>query len=211
MPEKLDIYNRKYVDSSLSLAPYFSKQFRYLLSVAGKRKKNEAVLDLGGGTGEYSLALQDMGYDVTLFDFSKAAVERARRIGVKKTICEDFATCFLGDKNFDVVMAKGFSPLNTDQNGVFDRCMTRIMTMLNSRGVFIYWGVSDLSGNWSGTGWYNCTVNDLKRYFDTVLIFPAFRYGCRLPFKVNNAITRLIMKLPYLPRALTIIGLKYES
>jgi len=46
----------------------FIRQFSYLVRHYS-RTPDPLVLDLGGGTGEYSLALQQAGYRTVLLDF----------------------------------------------------------------------------------------------------------------------------------------------
>jgi len=50
----------------------------------------DRILDIGAGAGSHSLALQQMGLDVTALDISPKAVTIMEHRGLKKVICGDF-------------------------------------------------------------------------------------------------------------------------
>lgn len=50
------------------------------------------ILDVGAGAGCHSLALQDMGKDVTAVEISQLSVETMRDEGVEKVLAQDFFT-----------------------------------------------------------------------------------------------------------------------
>ncbi|MCD6552296.1 class I SAM-dependent methyltransferase [Thermotoga sp.] len=65
------------------------------------------VLDLGGGTGRWSLFLQERGFDVTLADPSEEMLKVAERKGVKKLFKARAEDLPFPSHSFDVVMAMG--------------------------------------------------------------------------------------------------------
>ncbi len=83
--EKKVFYEEKYSHVSVAPSPYFKKQFQYLLDNHSKIDASRlSILDLGGGTGEYSIILQNLGHDVTLFDYSEIAIKNSTILRCKK-------------------------------------------------------------------------------------------------------------------------------
>lgn len=206
--EKKEYYEAKYSDVILTPSPYFLKQFKYIVNGFFKPQKKEiSILDLGGGTGEYSLLLQDAGYTVTLFDFSQEAIEKAKDIGVFNTICADFNTYDFDNKKYDLILAKGFSLLNTDDSDDFNTITIRSTNILKENGLFIYWGQTDLSGGWTKSGWYQLSLKDLKMNFTQSLILPAFRYQLYFPLGINLGLSKILVFFKKLPRTVSLIGI----
>lgn len=56
------------------------------------RKAEGKILDVGAGAGCHSLALQQMGKDVTAIDISPSSVETMSALGVRKVLEQDFFT-----------------------------------------------------------------------------------------------------------------------
>ena len=203
---KKELYENKYELSGLNPSPYFLKQFQYIEQKYIKQKHLK-VLDLGGGTGEYSLLLQQLNYDVTLFDFSEQAIERAKNIGVESTICDDFLSYDFKGKKYDVVFVKGFSLLNTDDKSQFLSLIARMKYILSSNGSIIYMGQTDLSSKWTDSGWYQLGIKEINVYFTDFLIFPAFRYQLYFPLIFNKFLSNSLAKFKILPRSMTLVGI----
>ncbi len=204
--DKKNIYEKKYKLNGLNPSPHFKKQFQYIQKNYIKQK-NLRILDLGGGTGEYSLLLQDLDYDVTLFDFSEEAIERGRSIGVVSTICDDFLSYDFYDDKYDIVFVKGFSLLNTDNETDFLSLKKQMNNILKDQGYIIYMGQTDLSGKWTDSGWFQLNKKMIEKYFDTYLILPAFRYQVYLPVFINSFITKLLIFIGVLPKSFTLVGI----
>ncbi len=198
-------YDAKYDLTNLGYSMTFSVQFRFLLRLAAVKSHPLRILDLGGGTGEYSRIMQDLGHDVMLVDISEVAIQKAHQIGVKRAICLDFLTVSL-DERFDLVLVKGFSPLNTDNPVRFRAVMTSIYSLLSSDGLVLYWANTDLTEKWGNTGWFNFHPRALLSFFNEVIVFPALRYQAYLPVHFARCISRLLCSLSRLPRSITMIG-----
>jgi len=203
--DKKKLYEKKYASSLLVPSPYFQKQFQYIVKKY-LIKKNPKILDLGGGTGEYSLLLQDLNYDVTLFDFSVEATIKAKNIGVYSIVCDDFLSYKFKDEKYDLIFVKGFSLLNIEDKKTFLSLIERMKLLLNPNGYIIYMGQSDLSTNWSKSGWYQLGISEIEEYFDDYLILPAFRYQVYLPLFLNKIITNILSKVRDLPKSITLLG-----
>ena len=203
-------YDAKYSRGAQGLARAFPHQFSFLSRWAGCGVRALRILDLGGGTGEYSLALQRMGHDVTLFELSAVAVDRARGLGVRKIIHGSFPDQSPGE-SFDLVLVKGFSPLNTDDIAAFTRTLAAIETVLVPGGVILYWGTTDLTGRWTSSGWFCWKPAALRALFDDILVFPALRYQALLPVWFSAAASRLICSRDSMPRPLTLAAYKYKA
>ena len=200
-------YDSKYSKRVQGFSPAFPRQMRFLLRWMDVPDGRRRVLDLGGGTGEYSVMLQRMGYDVTLYEISQVAIDHARSMGATNTVYADFLK-EPPTERFDIVLVKGFSPLNTDSRLVFDEILGAVEGMLAPQGVVLYWGVTDLSGKWSDSGWFNWQAANLQLFFDDVLIFPALRYQTALPVWCNRRISNALSRRSELPRPLTVAAYK---
>ena len=47
---------------------------------------NLKILDVGGGAGRFAISLNKEGHDVTVIDFSQAAITQCRRLGLQKAL-----------------------------------------------------------------------------------------------------------------------------
>lgn len=202
---KKEQYEEKYRTEGLNPSPYFLKQFQYINNyyIKGNDLK---ILDLGGGTGEYSLLLQKIYSSVTLFDFSEEAIKKAKRNGVISTICDDFFSYDFNNLKYDVVLVKGFSLLNTDNENLFTELTNRMKTILNDDGCIVYMGQTDLSESWTKSGWYQLSKEEITNYFDEYLILPAFRYQLKFPHFFNKIITNMLSFFKKLPKSFTLVG-----
>jgi 2-polyprenyl-3-methyl-5-hydroxy-6-metoxy-1,4-benzoquinol methylase len=93
----LDYYNGHYITdmefaSNISEKdtyplPYFFRDFKQMPPIEQTALTfcNGSVLDIGAGSGNHSLYLQDIGVDVTALDNSKDALKVCRLRGIKKT------------------------------------------------------------------------------------------------------------------------------
>ena len=93
--------------------PEFEVTKRYLLEYLGS---NQAVLDVGGGPGRYSIFLAQQGHDVTLLDLSgkniRTAINKAAEAGVHLDSCIHGDALLLSEymyrkEQFDAVLLMG--------------------------------------------------------------------------------------------------------
>lgn len=93
--------------------PEFEVTKRYLLKYLGEK---QAVLDVGGGPGRYSIFLAQQGHDVTLLDLSgkniRTAINKAAEAGVHLDSCIHGDALLLSEymyrqEQFDAVLLMG--------------------------------------------------------------------------------------------------------
>jgi 2-polyprenyl-3-methyl-5-hydroxy-6-metoxy-1,4-benzoquinol methylase len=77
-PKKAETYSEGIVSDKLSLRPV-------ILNVIGNIK-DKNILDLGCGSGKYSIVFAEMGAIVTGVDISKKQIELAQKINPHKNI-----------------------------------------------------------------------------------------------------------------------------
>lgn len=201
-------YDEKYTQQRLVASGYFPEQLRFCIRAAGL-KRPRTVLDLGGGTGAHSLAMQEMGFDVTLLDYSQVAVETARAAGVHRAIQADFFANPLAGEQFDLVLARGFTGLNTDDMDRFSDVLARVNRYVALDGAAIYWSWTNLSCEWTPVRTFNQHPRRIAHLFDRVLVVPAFRVLAHLPVFVAVAADRLVRFLPPgLIGKVSILGIK---
>ncbi len=71
----------------------------------GRALANLRVLDVGCGTGPFSLAAQERGADVVSLDVGVELLRRARGKGARRTVAGDAGALPFADGSFDVVMS----------------------------------------------------------------------------------------------------------
>lgn len=87
------------------------KYIHDLISSLNKEKSEVKILDIGAGTGRYSVALQEEGFDVTAVELVKSNLEKLRKKHTMVKTWQGNATDlhFLPDEKFDIVLL--FGPL----------------------------------------------------------------------------------------------------
>ncbi len=188
-------YDEKYAREHLVASRNFPAQFRFCIRAAGLTE-SQTVLDLGGGTGAHSLALQDMGMNVTLLDYSGVAIQAAKASGVRRAVQADFYSSPLAGERFDLVLARGFSGLNTEDIAQFSDVMARIGRYIAPGGAAIYWSWTNLSRKWTPVKTFNQHPRNIAHLFDRVLVIPGFRIFSRLPVSAASAADRVARSLP---------------
>ena len=105
----------------------------YMLNMAGSAPKGKSrLLDIGCGSGEISLALQRLGYEVCGVDFSSKAIELAQEAGLECEQVDVDQGLPMADSSYDVVWAGDVMEHVFDPIGV----LTEISRVLKSDGVF---------------------------------------------------------------------------
>jgi len=78
------------------------------------------VLDVGAGTGDHALYLQNEGHDVTAIDISPDSCEIMRKRGIRNVVCCDFFN-YNSEIKFDTILLLGRSiGAVADINGFLD-------------------------------------------------------------------------------------------
>lgn len=202
-------YNRKYTARDLAASPFFARQFQRLHRIFLPGTPRPRVLDLGGGTGQYSKILQGCGFEVVLMDISDVTVRKARSLGILNAECVDFRVCEDSYGRFDIILSKGFSLLNTTDLEVFEQTLRQMEAMLAPEGVILFWSESDLSDAWSPGRFYHFKTSTIRPFFDKLYLFPALRYQLWMPEWSIALLSGLISMLPFrLPRPITLIGVR---
>jgi len=88
----------------------FNTSIKYILKYA-KKFNNPSILDIGCGTGKYSLYLKNLGYDVTCIDLVKhnLRVIESKNKGIKTYLGSATKLDFLANKKYDIILL--FGPL----------------------------------------------------------------------------------------------------
>lgn len=109
-----------------------------LLKILKTINKNypKTVLDVGCGTGLYSHIFRNLGFQVFGFDFSKKAIEQARKkYDIDFRILDGYALDY--SVKFDLIFAKGFSPFNTDNFTKTNQLVDYWSKYLNNNGTIL--------------------------------------------------------------------------
>lgn len=61
------------------------------------------ILDIGGGSGRFALPIMKSGFDITVIDLDKSAIEICREKGIAKAFCVDAR--YFNQNNFDIALA----------------------------------------------------------------------------------------------------------
>ena len=93
----------------------FTTTMKYILKYAALLQENKAtdnplrILDVGAGTGRYSVALQEKGFDVTAVELVKHNLDvlRAKKTSVKTWQGNAMDLSFLPDAKFDITLLLG--------------------------------------------------------------------------------------------------------
>ena len=83
-----------------------STEETYMLDqLSALHEKSNRVLDIGCGSGEISLEMQNRGFELFGLDFSDVAIDIARKNGIESKVCDLDKGFPLENDSFDVVWA----------------------------------------------------------------------------------------------------------
>ena len=110
-----------------------AQEEEFILNLAGPATKGKnKLLDIGCGSGEISLTLKTLGYDVYGVDFSGKAIQLAEEAGLKCEQVDVDEGLPMPDSSYDVVWAGDVIEHVFDPIGV----LTEISRVMNKGGVF---------------------------------------------------------------------------
>jgi SAM-dependent methyltransferase len=116
----------------------------FLIEVIKKRNKTGRALDLGCGTGSYSVYLAKQGYEVTGLDLFTRALEmgkdRAKQEGVQVNWVEADLFTWHPDRKFDFILDSGC--LHSLVGGNLSRYKKQLISWLGPQGDYVlgHWG-----------------------------------------------------------------------
>lgn len=82
----------------------FVTTMRYILEYL---KKGDKIIDIGAGSGFYSKALSDLGYEVTAVELVKHNVRKIESLGIKAIQANALDLKILPDNTFDITLLLG--------------------------------------------------------------------------------------------------------
>ncbi len=164
-----EFYDERYaypdaVTGSLSMqqAQHIIKRLRRPIRSLVRRGPPLRFLDIGCGKGALTESLRQQGFEVFGIDFSAVAIEDAHSRWPACHFCQmdGFDPAF--DGCFDLIIARGFSGLNTFDLVAVAEFATRHIELLSPGGLYIIGVTSNFTGN-KGDGWVNWRREDLRR------------------------------------------------
>ncbi|MAG47877.1 SAM-dependent methyltransferase [archaeon] len=98
--------------------------------------KKSSILNLGEGPGTQAIELTKLGFKVTASDISKNAIEKAKKLAIKKKVKIDFKVDDILDtkirKKFDYISDRGcFHVLDPEQRETY---IKNVHSLLNKKG-----------------------------------------------------------------------------
>ena len=127
------------------------------------------ILDVGAGTGDHALYLQNKGYDITAIDISNDSCDIMRKRGIRNVLCCDFFN-YHSENKFDTILLLGRSiGAVADINGFLD-FLKISKKYLTSGGHILFNSVNEPSkDNWRTrkiSFEYNGENGDIVNWFD---------------------------------------------
>ncbi len=193
---------------------YFIKQI-----LRFSENKNAKILDVGCGTGHYSFLFEELGTDVTAFDYNKNLIRNANEkkkelnSKVKFLIADGRFPEKIFTEKYDIVFMCGFSLFSIDLD---KEVMKKYLSLLDIGGKLIFVHNSNLTGMVRKTHWREHRINELKLFFENLdcTIEKMYFYDRHIIIKIfhslvfNNFSTKthiLISKITKLPCCLVFI------
>ena len=164
---KKEYYNQFYTDRDWKNSLFITKgKIRAYLKIATSvsPKKIHRVIDAGCGTGLYSYVLKSLKYEVSGFDFSHIAIQKAK---------ENFNTIDFRlldgknlnyESNIDCFLALGFSEFNTSDFKQSTALIEHWRSFLTSNGLILITSKTNLSGR-SPTGWIYHSHKEILNFY----------------------------------------------
>jgi 2-polyprenyl-3-methyl-5-hydroxy-6-metoxy-1,4-benzoquinol methylase len=120
--------------------PYSSKmgqyktaiEFRFIEDHVKNYPRNSKILDIGGGSGRFSIRLIEKGFESKIIDSNEIAVKLARERGLVAE-CIDFFDLDLSDK-YDIILAIELLSYIENKSIFFEK----VHSLLEKEGAFIF-------------------------------------------------------------------------
>jgi SAM-dependent methyltransferase len=165
----LTIRNENGDTQSVPMNVFFRKADDLHIDKAAINLCKGRILDLGAGTGDHALFLQNQGFDITALDISSDSCEIMCKRGIAKVVCCDIFTYTPAEK-CDTFFLLGRSIGTVSELNGFVSFLQQVKQYLNSNGQIIFNSVNEPSKDeWSSRKMrfeYDGETGEIINWFD---------------------------------------------
>lgn len=184
-------YDDFYSKTDWKQRPFYThlyiKSFLNIIQTAYK-KEIRSIMDIGCGTGIYTFVLSKEGYETTGIDYSRIAIEKAKKEFPELDFEWQDATRIEFRKEYDLLFVKGLTLFNTTDYEKVQRLVSSWKYGLSKNGIIAIQSRTDFSQK-SPTNWYYHNFSEIERMyrvqdFDIKIIFmySKLQYIFLIPF-----------------------------
>lgn len=152
----------------------------------------DKILDIGAGTGDHALFLQDQGFEITAMDISKESCEIMQKRGLRKVICSDIFSLNTTEK-YDTILLLGRSIGAVGDCNGFLRFLELSKRLLSKKGIIIFNSINSPSKDeWQSRQMrfeYQQEIGDAVNWFDIgedLLSQLAYQIGFNCEVKISE-------------------------